>query len=138
MIGSTPEERPHYALRLLPRAERDIDAHAERLAILTGPANAQQWHTGLFAHIATLTDNPRRFPHIAEQKRFLKETRHLLYRPKPDGPVSGCPCLACLVHVAGGYGGYARRDPDSCSARGAAPYHPNGGACDGRPGVGET
>ena len=87
MIDSTPEERPHYALRLLPRAERDIDAHAERLAILTGPANAQQWHTGLFAHIATLTDNPRRFPRIAEQKRFLKETRHLLYRSKPDGPV---------------------------------------------------
>lgn len=48
------EERPRYALRLLPRAERDIDAQAERLADLTDAVNAQAWHTGLFAQIATL------------------------------------------------------------------------------------
>ena len=84
---SEPEDTPRrYALRILPRVESDVDAHAERLAALTDPQNAQNWHRGLFAQIATLTQNPRRYPIIPEQARFTREVRHLLYRPKPGGP----------------------------------------------------
>ena len=85
---SVPGGAPRrYALRLLPRAERDIEAHAERMATLTDPANAQAWHAGLFAAIAGLAEDPQRCPIVPEQARFRRETRQFLYRPKPGGPV---------------------------------------------------
>lgn len=76
----------HYALRVLPRAERDIEAHTVRMAELAGPDIARAWYQGLFDAVATLSQNPRRQAVIAENSRFRREVRQFLYRRTPDGP----------------------------------------------------
>jgi len=76
-----------YALRILPRAERDIDAHVVRTADLSGSDIALAWHKGLMAAVATLSQNPRRQGVISENRRFRQEVRQHLYRRTPSGPV---------------------------------------------------
>ena len=115
---SVPGGAPRrYALRLLPRAERGIDARAERVAALTDPANAQAWHTRLFAAIAGRADDPRRCPIVPEQARFRRETRQFLYRPKAGGPVWRA------VHPARKRRRRAGVDTAPRPARGATAHH---------------
>lgn len=76
-----------YALRLLPRAERDIEAQTVRMAELVGPDIARDSYHGLFEAVAALAENSRRHALVGEQRRFRQEVRHLLYRRTPTGPV---------------------------------------------------
>ncbi len=76
-----------YALRVLPRAERDIEAQTVRMAELAGPDTARDWHQCLFNAIASLAENPRRHALVGEHGRFRQEVRHLLFRRTPTGPV---------------------------------------------------
>ena len=76
----------NYAIRILPRAERDIDAHTVRMAELSGPDIARAWYEGLIDAAATLSQNPRRHVVISESRRFWREVRQLLYRRTPSGP----------------------------------------------------
>lgn len=75
-----------YAVRVSPRAVDDIHAQQVRLAELAGPDIARAWREGLITVLGTLNENPRRFARIAEQARFTRETRQLLYRRTPSGP----------------------------------------------------
>ncbi len=83
MNQASPER---YALRVQPRAARDIEAHLLRLEKLAGADVARECRDGLLAAIGTLSENPRRFAGIPEQTRFRYETRQLLYRRAPSGP----------------------------------------------------
>lgn len=76
-----------YALRVLPRAERDIEAQTVRMAELAGPDIARAWYQGLFGAVATLSENPHRCALVSESRRFQKEVRHFLYRRTPTGPL---------------------------------------------------
>lgn len=72
-----------YALRLIPRAERDIDAAIVHFANTSGFEIAQLWRGRLFEEIARLATNPTRFPLIPEMRRlrgFPHEFRHLVWR----------------------------------------------------------
>ncbi len=81
------DEQPQtYALRISPRAERDIEAHVVRMADLAGADIARAWHEGLFNAIAALAQNPNRYAVISENRRFRREVRQFLYRRTPNGP----------------------------------------------------
>ncbi|MES2460833.1 MAG: hypothetical protein V4671_09625 [Armatimonadota bacterium] len=72
-----------YALRLMPRAERDIDAAIVHFVDTAGFEIAQLWRGRLFEEIASLAVNPTRFPVIPEMQRlrgFPHEFRHLVWR----------------------------------------------------------
>ena len=75
-----------YALRILPRAERDIDAHVVRMADVAGSDIARAWHVGLFNDIATLAQNPNRRAAVVENRYFRHDVRQILYRRTPAGP----------------------------------------------------
>jgi plasmid stabilization system protein ParE len=81
---------PVYALRTLPRAERDIEAHAVRLAELAGAEIARAWCDGLFEKIATLSDSPRTPAGPSWRVSFTADER------TEDGPV------VSLLHVRHG------------------------------------
>lgn len=85
MSGATGDDAPlSYALRILPRAERDIEAGLVRFADLEGIVLAVEWQTGLFDALATLAKNPRRCPIAQEQRHFRSEVRQHLYRRTPS------------------------------------------------------
>jgi plasmid stabilization system protein ParE len=70
-----------YALRLVPQAERDIDAAIVHFADISGFEIAELWRGRLFEEIARLATNPARFPVIPEMQRlqaFPHEFRHLV------------------------------------------------------------
>ena len=83
MTEDAPER---YALRVQPRAARDIEDHLLRLEKVAGTDVAREWREGLLAAIGRLSDNPRRHARIPEQPRFRHETRQMLYRRTPSGP----------------------------------------------------
>jgi plasmid stabilization system protein ParE len=67
-----------YAIRIMPRAERDL--WEIYLEIHAGQAEAaKRWFLGLEFSILSLEHNPRRCPVTPESKRL----RHLLYGKKP-------------------------------------------------------
>lgn len=76
-----------YALRQQSRVRREIETHLVRMIELTGEEIARDWYDQLINAIASLAQNPRRWPVIPEQSRFRYETRHLLYRRAPGGPL---------------------------------------------------
>ena len=78
-------ETPSFAIRILPQAERDIEAHLVRLADREGAQIGRAWYEGLQQAIALLSQNPRRHPIIAENQRFRHEVRQFLYRRTPQG-----------------------------------------------------
>jgi len=57
------------------------------MAELAGPEVARNWYIGLFDAFATLSQNPRRQAIIAENSRFRREVRQLLYRRTTAGPI---------------------------------------------------
>ena len=75
------EKPPIYAVRLSPRAERDLDAitvsYAESIA---GERNAVAWRDGFYDEIATLATLPHRYPAPPDASAFSFETKQLLYR----------------------------------------------------------
>ena len=75
-----------YALRVLPRAERDIEAHTVRMADVADPDIARAWYKGLFEAVAALSRSPRRHAVISENRHFRREVRQVLYRRTPAGP----------------------------------------------------
>ena len=75
-----------YALRVQPRAARDIENHLLRLEQIAGPEAALAWREGILTAIGSLSHTPRRCARIPEQARFRHETRQLLYRRTPTGP----------------------------------------------------
>jgi plasmid stabilization system protein ParE len=70
-----------YAIRLLPRAERDINEIVAEMIDTVGAAKAKEWQDELFAAIAKMAENPRRYPKI--QEWFPIEVRQMLYPPAP-------------------------------------------------------
>lgn len=64
-----------YVLRVLPRAERDIEAQTVRMAELVGPDIARDWYHGLFEAVAALAGNPRRHALVGEQRRLSTDGR---------------------------------------------------------------
>lgn len=117
------EPAPAYALRILPRAERDIRAALLRLAELSGDAVAQAWYENLYTELAALSINPARFARTREDRLFRREVRQLVYRRTPSGVayrvlftvVAGgqdAPTVA-ILHVRHG----ARRDVTRAEAR---------------------
>ncbi len=76
-----PPQMPYsYALRVLPRAERDMDRHVARMAEDAGPGIALAWYQGLFTVLASLSQNPGRCAPVNENNYFRKEVRQLLYQ----------------------------------------------------------
>ena len=77
------EEPKQYALRVTPRAERDIEAAIVHFADTAGFEIAQVWRGRLFEEIASLATNPARFP-IAPEMPYLRgfkgEFRQLVWR----------------------------------------------------------
>ena len=68
-----------YRVRILPRAEKDLDAIYKRIrAPLSEPA--ARWFDGLVEAVHTLRINPERCPVTPEDQGF----RHLLYGRVPD------------------------------------------------------
>ena len=84
-MNENDDAQRQYALRILPRAERDIEAQTVRLADLIGPEVALAWHKGLFDAIATLAHKPRRCAAANEKNRFKREVYQLLYRRTSAG-----------------------------------------------------
>ena len=85
---SEPEDLPRYALRIQPRAERDIAGLLRHQEEQAGQDSARAYYAGLFAEIATLSASPRRFPLAPERRYFHQEIRQMLYRRTPgSGPV---------------------------------------------------
>lgn len=76
------EEVPSYAVRLSPRAQKDVEEAALRLADLTqDPDTGEQWSQGLYLEISKLATLPRRYAVIARETRlFGQEMRRLVYR----------------------------------------------------------
>ncbi len=72
-------------IRILPHAERDIEAHLVRIADIAGAEAGRAWYDGLRVTIASLSQNPRRYPMVSENQRFRAEVRQLLYRRVPRG-----------------------------------------------------
>jgi plasmid stabilization system protein ParE len=82
--GSSPPDPADlpivYAIRILPRAKRDIEEIVSQMMDTAGAA-AKAWEDGLFAALRTLSQNPRRYPIIPEP--FPIEVRQMLYPPAP-------------------------------------------------------
>ncbi|MBV9852241.1 MAG: type II toxin-antitoxin system RelE/ParE family toxin [Armatimonadetes bacterium] len=85
-MSQNNDESRRYAIRIQPRAERDIEAHTVRMAELAGPDTARAWYEAIFDVVATLAQNPRRYAIVRENNRFRREVRQLLYRRTPQGP----------------------------------------------------
>lgn len=82
MSTNADDEMPRrYALRQQSRVRREIETHLVRMIELTGEEIARDWYDQLINAIASLAQNPRRWPVIPEQSRFRYETRHLM---RPD------------------------------------------------------
>ncbi len=79
------DETPSFAIRILPHAERDIEAHLVRLADREGAEIGRAWYEGLREAVALLSQNPRRHAVISENQRFRREVRQFLYRRTPQG-----------------------------------------------------
>ena len=67
-----------YAVRIMPRAERDFAAIFETINAQHSDA-AVRWFNGLRRAVLTLENNPARCPVTPENKRM----RHLLYGRRP-------------------------------------------------------
>jgi plasmid stabilization system protein ParE len=85
---SDPEEPVTiYALRIGPRAERDIAAAVARFLEQegSGEAIAAAWERGLYAAFGTLATQPRRYLVAREAMLFPgRELRQLVYRRTPS------------------------------------------------------
>ena len=79
------DDAPSYALRILPHAERDIEAHLVHITERAGAEAGRLWYDGLRDAIALLSQNPRRHSIISENQRFRREVRQFLYRRTPHG-----------------------------------------------------
>lgn len=84
MTDAEGEEPPtrRYAVRFLPRANRESVEAALRLEQITGSEQiGRAWYDGLKAAVGTLATHPRRFAVLARESRlFGLDTRRLLYR----------------------------------------------------------
>lgn len=83
MTGEKQEEPKQYALRLTPRAERDIEAAIVHFADTAGFEIALAWRGRLFEEITSLATNPTRFPFAPEMpflRNFKGEFRQLVWR----------------------------------------------------------
>ncbi|HVK04918.1 MAG TPA: type II toxin-antitoxin system RelE/ParE family toxin [Armatimonadaceae bacterium] len=70
-----------YAVRLMPRAEREVYGIAAELKDASGDDIAAAWYLGIGASITSLSRHPRRFAvQEAESRRLGVETRRMLYR----------------------------------------------------------
>lgn len=69
-----------YAIRIMPHAERDIEAHLVHLAETSGADYGLGWYDGLVGALTQLSLHPRRYPMISENPRFRNEVRQFLYR----------------------------------------------------------
>ncbi len=78
-------DTPSYALRILPHAERDIEAHLVRIADMAGAEAGRAWYNGLRETIALLSQSPQQHSIISENQRFRREVRQFLYRRTPRG-----------------------------------------------------
>jgi plasmid stabilization system protein ParE len=83
---SEGEELQQYTVRLRPRAVRDLDAEAVRLAELEGDTIALDWLAKLKTALGTLTTWPRRFPLAPEEELLERSVRVMLFRRTPSGP----------------------------------------------------
>ena len=73
-----------YAIRLSPRAQRDI---AEAVAYFQRTPEADvatAWREGLFRALGTLATYPERLPLARDHRRFTQTTRQLIYRRTPN------------------------------------------------------
>lgn len=84
-MSEQDSDLPSYVLRILPHAERDIEARLVRIADNSGPEAALLWYDGLRDAVASLSQNPRRHAIISENQRFRQEIRQFLYRLTPKG-----------------------------------------------------
>ena len=83
MSDEKPEEPKLYALRITPRAERDIETAIVHFSDTAGLEIAQAWRGRLFEEIAGLATNPTRFPVAPEMpflRGFKREFRQLVWR----------------------------------------------------------
>ena len=79
------EGAPSYAIRFLPRAERDAAETVTWMVEMTGSGEvAREWYAGLRAAAGTLATLPKRFAVQERESRLLgREVRRLLYRRTP-------------------------------------------------------
>ena len=80
--GEQPEEQPVvFAVRLTPRAEREIYGITADLLQSAGEETAGAWYRGVRDAITSLSRHPRRFAVQEAQSRLLGvEARRMLYR----------------------------------------------------------
>ena len=84
-MSDTPEEPPVYAVRLTPRAQRDLDVATANYIDRVGHEYAIVWRNGFYDAVATLATLPHRCPAPQDAAAFSFETRQLTYRrPKSD------------------------------------------------------
>lgn len=79
------EEALSYAIRFLPRSERDATEAVTWIAESTGSEEAaRQWYAGLRTAVGTLATLPKRFAVQERESRLLgSQIRWLLYRRSP-------------------------------------------------------
>jgi plasmid stabilization system protein ParE len=85
MSQANDDDAPSYVIRILPHAERDIEAHLVYIADMVGAEVGRAWYDGLRDAIALLSQNPRRHSVISENQRFRREVRQFLYRRTTQG-----------------------------------------------------
>lgn len=79
------EDIARYAIRLHPRAQRDMDAEGVRLAELQGDSWALDWLAELGAAMGQLATMPRRFALAPEAEMVERLVRVMLFRRSPRG-----------------------------------------------------
>ena len=67
-----------YLVRIMPRAERDLESIFTYIRAESSPA-AEAWFNGLAESIGSLSEHPLRNPKTPE----ARDLRHLLYGTKP-------------------------------------------------------
>lgn len=76
-----------YAIRISPRAERDIASAGAGLAVLAGPSAAAEWEQGIFEAIRTLGTLPGRLPLAPEDGALVpaRTVRQMIYQRRRRG-----------------------------------------------------
>ncbi len=76
-----------YAIRISPRAARDIVAASAGMAALAGPSAAAEWEQGIFEAIRTLGTLPRCLPLAPENDALIpdRDVRQMIYQRRRRG-----------------------------------------------------
>lgn len=79
-MTDSDDELPIHAVRLSPRAQRDVDLITDGFATHAGDNNALLWREGFYEAVGSLATLPHLYPAPHDASSFSFETRQLIYR----------------------------------------------------------